>query len=122
MAAPASRPSSPLHRALGLVTAAVLGVALTAGPLLAAPASAADTGSISGTVTAEGGGPLADVYVSGQVYDPETDEYDYYSDYTDSSGHYEIDGLPLPQGDKDRLLAMTPGSYTGQAARLAKDV
>jgi adenylosuccinate lyase len=33
-----------------------------------------------------------------------------------------IDGLPLPQADKDRLLAMTPGSYTGSAARLARNV
>jgi adenylosuccinate lyase len=33
-----------------------------------------------------------------------------------------IEGLELPQTEKDRLLAMTPGSYTGKAAELAKRV
>jgi adenylosuccinate lyase len=33
-----------------------------------------------------------------------------------------IGGLEIPQGEKDRLLAMTPGSYTGMAAELAKRV
>ncbi len=33
-----------------------------------------------------------------------------------------IEGLELPQAEKDRLLAMTPGSYTGKAAELAKRV
>jgi adenylosuccinate lyase len=33
-----------------------------------------------------------------------------------------IAGLDLPQAEKDRLLAMTPGSYTGKAAELAKRV
>jgi len=31
-----------------------------------------------------------------------------------------IAGLDIPQAEKDRLLAMTPGSYTGKAAELAK--
>jgi len=30
--------------------------------------------------------------------------------------------LPLPQAEKDRLLAMTPGSYTGLAATLAQRI
>jgi adenylosuccinate lyase len=30
--------------------------------------------------------------------------------------------LDIPQADKDRLLAMTPGSYIGKAAELAKRV
>jgi adenylosuccinate lyase len=30
-----------------------------------------------------------------------------------------IANLALPQAEKDRLLAMTPASYTGQAAALA---
>ncbi|MGQ0710920.1 MAG: adenylosuccinate lyase [Rhodoferax sp.] len=31
-----------------------------------------------------------------------------------------IQGLAIPQEEKDRLLAMTPGSYTGKAAELAR--
>ncbi|APW44470.1 adenylosuccinate lyase [Rhodoferax saidenbachensis] len=33
-----------------------------------------------------------------------------------------IAGLEIPQAEKDRLLAMTPGSYIGKAAELAKRV
>ena len=33
-----------------------------------------------------------------------------------------IAGLDIPQAEKDRLLAMTPGSYTGKASELAKRV
>jgi adenylosuccinate lyase len=33
-----------------------------------------------------------------------------------------IEGLEIPQADKDRLLAMTPGSYVGKAAELARRV
>jgi adenylosuccinate lyase len=33
-----------------------------------------------------------------------------------------IDGLAIPQEAKDRLLAMTPGSYTGKAAALARRI
>jgi adenylosuccinate lyase len=33
-----------------------------------------------------------------------------------------IDGLEIPQAEKNRLLAMTPGSYTGKASELAKRV
>jgi adenylosuccinate lyase len=33
-----------------------------------------------------------------------------------------IAGLEIPQADKDRLLAMTPGSYVGKAAELARRV
>ena len=33
-----------------------------------------------------------------------------------------ITGLAIPEGEKERLLAMTPGSYTGMAAELAKRV
>jgi len=33
-----------------------------------------------------------------------------------------IAGLDIPPAEKDRLLAMTPGSYTGKAAELAKRV
>jgi len=33
-----------------------------------------------------------------------------------------IAGLEIPQAEKDLLLAMTPGSYTGKAAELAKRV
>ncbi len=36
--------------------------------------------------------------------------------------HTLIHSLDIPQADKDRLLAMTPGSYTGKAAELAKRV
>ena len=31
-----------------------------------------------------------------------------------------IQGLPLPEADKQRLLALTPASYTGKAAELAR--
>ena len=33
-----------------------------------------------------------------------------------------IGRLPIPAADRDRLLAMTPASYTGLAAKLAKDI
>jgi adenylosuccinate lyase len=36
--------------------------------------------------------------------------------------HGLIQGLQIPQADKDRLLAMTPGSYVGKAAELARRV
>ncbi len=36
--------------------------------------------------------------------------------------HALIDGLEIPQADKDRLRAMTPGSYIGKAAELARRV
>ncbi|MDB5752519.1 MAG: purB [Ramlibacter sp.] len=36
--------------------------------------------------------------------------------------HGLIRSLQIPQGEKDRLLAMTPGSYTGKAAELARRV
>ncbi|WP_341677805.1 adenylosuccinate lyase [Niveibacterium sp. SC-1] len=33
-----------------------------------------------------------------------------------------VRGLAIPQADKDRLLAMTPGSYVGSAVELAKGI
>ncbi|RYF76537.1 MAG: adenylosuccinate lyase [Comamonadaceae bacterium] len=36
--------------------------------------------------------------------------------------HALIGSLAIPQQEKDRLLAMTPGSYTGKAAELARRV
>jgi adenylosuccinate lyase len=33
-----------------------------------------------------------------------------------------IAGLDLPAEDKQRLLAMTPGSYTGLAGQLAREI
>jgi adenylosuccinate lyase len=33
--------------------------------------------------------------------------------------HQFINGLAIPDADKQRLLAMTPGSYTGKATELA---
>ena len=36
--------------------------------------------------------------------------------------HQLIRSLAIPEADKQRLLAMTPGSYTGKAAELAKRV
>ena len=33
-----------------------------------------------------------------------------------------IAGLDIPQAEKDRLLAMTPATYTGKAAELARRV
>ena len=36
--------------------------------------------------------------------------------------HALIQSLDIPQPEKDRLLAMTPGSYTGKAAELARRV
>ena len=36
--------------------------------------------------------------------------------------HGLIQGLDIPQADKDRLLAMTPASYVGKAAELARRV
>jgi len=34
--------------------------------------------------------------------------------------HALIHSLEIPQAEKDRLLALTPGSYTGKAAELAR--
>jgi adenylosuccinate lyase len=34
--------------------------------------------------------------------------------------HKLINGLEIPEAEKARLLAMTPGSYVGKAAELAK--
>jgi adenylosuccinate lyase len=36
--------------------------------------------------------------------------------------HGLIRGLDIPEAEKQRLLAMTPGSYVGQAAALARRV
>ena len=36
--------------------------------------------------------------------------------------HGLINSLEIPQAEKDRLLAMTPGSYVGKAAELARRV
>ena len=36
--------------------------------------------------------------------------------------HALIQSLEIPQAEKDRLLAMTPGSYVGKAAELARRV
>jgi adenylosuccinate lyase len=33
-----------------------------------------------------------------------------------------IAGLEIPKEEKDRLMAMTPSSYTGKASELAKRV
>ena len=41
---------------------------------------------------------------------------------TSAALHGLIQGLEIPQADKDRLLAMTPGSYIGKAAELARRV
>ena len=36
--------------------------------------------------------------------------------------HGFIRGLAIPEAEKVRLLAMTPGSYVGKAAELAKRI
>ena len=36
--------------------------------------------------------------------------------------HAFIQGLKIPEGEKQRLLAMTPWSYVGKAAELAKRI
>ena len=41
---------------------------------------------------------------------------------TSEALHGLIASLQIPQADKDRLLAMTPGSYVGKAAELARRV
>src|SRR5690606_32945025 len=41
---------------------------------------------------------------------------------TQEALHGLIRSLDIPQADKDRLLAMTPASYTGKAAELARRV
>ena len=43
-------------------------------------------------------------------------DHNYYAD------HGLIASLDIPQAEKDRLLAMTPGSYVGKAAELARRV
>ena len=40
----------------------------------------------------------------------------------EQSMHDFIDSLDVPSDDKQRLLAMTPGSYTGLAERLAREI
>ena len=41
---------------------------------------------------------------------------------TEAALHGLIRELEIPQAEKDRLLAMTPGSYIGKAIELAKRV
>ena len=41
---------------------------------------------------------------------------------TEASMREFIASLDLPAGDRQRLLAMTPGSYTGLAERLAREI
>jgi adenylosuccinate lyase len=36
--------------------------------------------------------------------------------------HTLIGGLPIPQVEKERLLALTPGAYVGKAVELARRV
>ncbi|HBU29332.1 MAG TPA: adenylosuccinate lyase, partial [Thiobacillus sp.] len=36
--------------------------------------------------------------------------------------HAFVDGLAIPDGEKTRLKALTPGSYTGVAAELARQI
>jgi adenylosuccinate lyase len=36
--------------------------------------------------------------------------------------HAFIDGLAIPDAEKTRLKAMTPASYTGKAAELARQI
>jgi adenylosuccinate lyase len=33
-----------------------------------------------------------------------------------------VRGLPIPEGEKQRLLLLSPGAYTGKAAQLARDI
>ena len=33
-----------------------------------------------------------------------------------------VDGLPIPPAEKERLKSLTPGTYIGLAARLAREV
>ena len=41
---------------------------------------------------------------------------------TRESIHQFIAGLELPEAEKQRLLLLTPGSYTGKAAALARRI
>ncbi|MBP6439485.1 MAG: adenylosuccinate lyase, partial [Thermomonas sp.] len=41
---------------------------------------------------------------------------------TESSMREFIASLDLPAGDRQRLMEMTPGSYTGLAERLAREI
>jgi len=36
--------------------------------------------------------------------------------------HSFVRNLPIPAAEKDRLLSLTPGSYTGRAAELARRI
>lgn len=93
MNVPPSAGMSTRSRAHTLLIALVAGIAMLCGPLAATPAHAAD-GSISGTVTAVGGGALEGHTVT--VYQGSNDgfggvEFTFYdSADTDSSGHYSI--------------------------------
>lgn len=72
------------------VTSIVLAALVVSGS--AAPASAADTASISGTVRAEGGAPIAGAYVT--LFAEESGGWDYVaSKTTDASGTYSFPGL-----------------------------
>ncbi|KQW47444.1 hypothetical protein ASC77_13355 [Nocardioides sp. Root1257] len=91
MSAPSQRPGR------GRLLASLLLVSSVLVPLgvLAAPARAADTASISGTVTGGGAAPLENIQVTVYAYDQDFDFWDYVSGATtDASGHYAVTDLP----------------------------
>ena len=94
---------SPRARRLLLVVAAVAALVLG----LVAPAQAAD-GHVTGTVTGEGAGALADIWVD--VYD--IDDLAYVdSDLTDASGHYDV---TVPAGSYLVIFYSNDESYEAE--------
>lgn len=91
-----------------------LGVALTAFAIFASAASASNggTGGIEGEITAEGGGPLAEVWTC--AYLAQSEGFEESCDFTGSNGLYSIDGLKAGEYKVEFWPEATEPSYVGE--------
>lgn len=109
-----SPPIAPPRRPLAprLVVSFIAAMSLLLGPLAFAPANAATTFSVSGTVSGEGAGLLEDVSVELQKYDTQ-DEYFQTDDYadTDENGAYSF--ADVDAGATYRVLVRSHNSFAG---------
>src|SRR6478672_9849662 len=91
-----------------------LGIALTAFAISASAASASNggTGAIEGEITAEGGGPLAEVWAC--AYLAQGEEFEENCDFTGSDGVYAIHGLEAGEYKVEFWSEATEPSYVGE--------
>jgi hypothetical protein len=100
----------------GLKSPLAIAMLVLAMALIAAPSASAATGSVTGTVTAAGGGALANIQVCAQPVEYETGTYK--CEFTDSSGEYALTGLNEGEyvvyfyGGLDRVTQYFPGKAT----------